>query len=127
MDGYEQERSEGTAPIPIEAWHRPLRNDLVASLMLAFDAEEFEGEQHDTPRLAEALLRDAVREGATDIHLDTQLNGMLVRLRVDGRVLDGVFLDTLDSWWQSEQETSGDDTGLPFRGNLLALAHEYHH
>jgi len=97
LDGYEQdaeqELSEGAAPIPDEAWQRPLRNDLVASLLLAFDAEEFEGEQHDTPRLAEALLRDAVREGATDIHLDTQLGGMLVRLRVDGRVLDGVFLD----------------------------------
>jgi len=85
--------TEEPTAIDIRNWQRPLRHDLVQSLMRAFDAEEYEGEQHDTPRLAESLLRDAVREGATDIHLDTQLGGMLVRLRIDGRVLDGAFLN----------------------------------
>jgi general secretion pathway protein E len=96
LDEYEQEAeqvaAEETAPLPIETWERPLHDGLVASLMQTLDDEEYEGEQHDAPHLAEALLRDAVREGATDIHLDTQLGGMLIRLRVDGRVLDGAFL-----------------------------------
>jgi type II secretory ATPase GspE/PulE/Tfp pilus assembly ATPase PilB-like protein len=70
-----------------------LHNGIVDALVGAYAEEESGGEMHERPLLAEALLRDAVREGATDIHLDTQLNGILVRLRIDGRVLDAVFLD----------------------------------
>jgi len=33
-----------------------------------------------------------VREQATDLHLDNHRDGMLVRMRIDGRVLDGAFL-----------------------------------
>jgi len=45
---------------------------------------------------ARALLRDALREGATDIHLDPSAEGLLVRLRVDGVVLDGATLDRIE-------------------------------
>jgi len=51
-----------------------------------------EGDELDIPLEAEALLRDVVRENATDLHLDTKAEGLLVRMRVDGRVLDGVIL-----------------------------------
>lgn len=46
-----------------------------------------------TPQLAEALLRDAIRERATDLHLDSQTQGVLVRMRIDGLVHDAVLLD----------------------------------
>ncbi len=38
--------------------------------------------------LAESLIRDAVRERATDIHIDPLATGSRVRFRVDGRVVD---------------------------------------
>jgi type II secretory ATPase GspE/PulE/Tfp pilus assembly ATPase PilB-like protein len=41
---------------------------------------------------ADALLLDALRERATDIHIDASSGGILVRLRVDGRILDGSLL-----------------------------------
>jgi general secretion pathway protein E len=44
--------------------------------------------------LAEILLRDAVRERATDIHLDPQAGGVRVRFRVDGTLLDATVLRT---------------------------------
>jgi general secretion pathway protein E len=38
--------------------------------------------------LTDLLLRDAVRERATDIHLDPLRDGVHVRLRIDGKLLD---------------------------------------
>jgi len=85
--------TEGADPIPVKLWKRPLHETLVTTLLQAYEQEDMEGESHETPILAEALLRDAMREGATDLHLDTQLGGLLVRMRIDGRVLDAVLLD----------------------------------
>ncbi len=85
--------TDEAATAAMNAWQRPLRHSLAHSLIQALAEEEETEAPYDTPRLAEALLHDAVREGATDIHLDTQLDTILVRLRIDGRVLDSVLLD----------------------------------
>lgn len=42
--------------------------------------------------LTDQLLRDAVRERATDIHLDPLRDGVHVRLRIDGKLLDTEIL-----------------------------------
>jgi general secretion pathway protein E len=76
-------------------WQRPLRYTLVSELLDAFVRFEVDEEAYasEEPLLAEALLRDAVRERATDIHIDAKSDGWLVRLRIDGHVLDGTLLD----------------------------------
>jgi general secretion pathway protein E len=53
-------------------------------------AEEASAEEQ--PALAEALLRDAMRELASDIHIDPQPSGFRIRLRIDGMVHDGALL-----------------------------------
>jgi type II secretory ATPase GspE/PulE/Tfp pilus assembly ATPase PilB-like protein len=40
-----------------------------------------------------ALLLGAVRDGATELHLEPSPNGVLVRVRVDGRLLDRAWFD----------------------------------
>ena len=74
---------------------RALREGLVRDLLSAIQTREesTKDELPDSPIEADALLSDAVRERATDLHIDTQAEGVLVRMRVDGRVLDGTFLD----------------------------------
>jgi general secretion pathway protein E len=71
---------------------RPMHFSLVRELLKAIEETEEEEEEVALSILAEGLLRDAVREEATDIHLDNHRDGMLVRMRIDGRVLDGAFL-----------------------------------
>lgn len=74
---------------------RQLRGHLVRELQLAIKTRTEQPEEASAlakPAEASALLRDALRERATDIHLDTQLTGVLVRLRIDGIMLDGAFL-----------------------------------
>ena len=73
---------------------RPLHTSLVRELLSAYEEAEEEAaeDEEEVPLVAEALLRDAVREEATDLHLDNHRDGMLVRMRIDGRVLDGAFL-----------------------------------
>ncbi|MBI1336449.1 MAG: type II/IV secretion system protein [Phycisphaera sp.] len=51
----------------------------------------------DTTRLAEDMIRDAVRERATDIHIDPQSVGSRIRLRVDGRVIDTAVLNEMQT------------------------------
>jgi len=45
------------------------------------------GESSPVVRLASSVLFDAVRAGASDLHLESEADGMLIKLRVDG-VLD---------------------------------------
>lgn len=48
-----------------------------------------EGEPPDEPfGAAEALVGDAVRERATDVHLDPEGRGLRVRMRIDGVMRD---------------------------------------
>ena len=72
---------------------RPLREYLASELLHAVEQrQEHEGDELESPIEAEGLLRDAVRERATDIHLDTKMDGVLVRMRKDGAVLDAAFI-----------------------------------
>lgn len=43
--------------------------------------------------LSHALLEDAVRARATDVHIDPRRDGAVVRFRIDGAVLDAGLLD----------------------------------
>jgi type II secretory ATPase GspE/PulE/Tfp pilus assembly ATPase PilB-like protein len=75
-------------------WPRRLHDQLTRELSRYLaHAEEPEGEQEGVALEADALLLDALRERATDIHIDANSSGILVRLRVDGRMLDGSLLD----------------------------------
>lgn len=95
LDEYQQdieEEIDEKVPVSIDTWQRPLRSELVTSLMQTFEESVYE-EEYEASLLAEALLRDAVRERATDIHLDSQVDGTLVRFRIDGMVLDAILLN----------------------------------
>jgi general secretion pathway protein E len=74
-----------------EAVHPPIHDQLNRVLL-----EQLESKPAVTavagPALARALLEDALRERATDIHLDPQGGGVRVRFRIDGVLLDGTFL-----------------------------------
>lgn len=73
---------------------RPLRNQLAAELLRKIPAQAAtKVTQLASPLLAEALLRDMLRERATDLHLDSNTQGILVRLRIDGVLHDAVLLD----------------------------------
>lgn len=71
-----------------------MRGYLVRDLMSVLSDRETlpAGEIPAVPVEAEALLRDALREEATDIHLDAKGDGLMVRMRVNGIVHDGAFL-----------------------------------
>ena len=64
----------------LEEWHRS-RRDLGGEPSGRYTA------------LSDVLLRDALRERATDVHLDPQPDGVRVRFRVDGRLHDAVSLN----------------------------------
>lgn len=81
-------------PVSEEESRRPLRQHFVQQLLIAL--EEVWTSEDGPPEYAveaEALLRDVIRERATDIHLDAGAEGLLVRLRVDGKVIDCALLD----------------------------------
>lgn len=88
-----QQISEGEAGLD-----RPLHQYLVRDLMSVLADRETlpAGEVPAEPLEADAILRDALREGATDIHLDAREAGWMVRMRVDGIVRDGALLT--DEW-----------------------------
>lgn len=72
--------------------NRPLLLQLATELPRAIADQNAQAET-TTPLLAEALLRDALRERATDIHLDSHSQGILLRLRIDGVVHDALLLE----------------------------------
>jgi type II secretory ATPase GspE/PulE/Tfp pilus assembly ATPase PilB-like protein len=51
-----------------------------------------EVEPAHTLALAKALIEDAVREKASDVHLDPEADGYAVRFRIDGVIVDSVTL-----------------------------------
>ncbi|MFP4609620.1 MAG: GspE/PulE family protein [Thiohalophilus sp.] len=81
-----------------ENWPRTLHTRLVQELLAVIEQsnedreDQPEDQPEELPLEAEALLLDAMRERATDIHIDAGSGGILVRLRVDGRILDGALL-----------------------------------
>lgn len=82
-------------PLNEELVIRELHEDLLHELLSVVDKRVVseEDEYLKNPFEAVSLLRDAMRERASDIHLDTQVEGLLVRLRIDGAVLDCALLD----------------------------------
>ena len=52
------------------------------------DNEDGEVDQTPTVRLLDALLGDAVRTGASDVHIEPQRDGVRIRFRVDGVLRD---------------------------------------
>lgn len=91
-------------------WLRPLHQSLTRELLQVISQtdEEREDNPEDLPLEAEALLMDAMRERATDVHLDSNSGGILVRLRIDGRILDSALL--------------GDRVGLRMINQFKAMA-----
>ncbi len=72
---------------------RPRYDQLVSGMLQTIEGQQNSGSAAASPLLAEALLRDALRERATDLHLDSHSEGILVRMRIDGVVHDAVLLD----------------------------------
>src|SRR5262249_33656541 len=52
--------------------------------------KEFRSQNQRTPavRIVSAIIATAAREGASDIHVDPQQNGAVIRIRVDGMLRD---------------------------------------
>ena len=103
---------------------RPLHDRLTRSLaneLLKVNMERA-GDELAADPLAEILLRDALRENATDIHLDPQSDGMRVRFRIDGRLFDTLLLTREHGirLVRHFQATSGMDT-TPFRAGDARL------
>jgi general secretion pathway protein E len=73
---------------------RPLNHHLAAELLRLIAPQAAATDDSLTsPPLAEALLRDTLRERATDLHLDSHAQGTLVRMRIDGVIHDATLLD----------------------------------
>lgn len=71
---------------------RPIDTHLASRLIESLGANE-EGEAaEEAAGAAQALIRDAVRERATDVHLDPAEGGLRVRMRIDGVVRDAAVL-----------------------------------
>ena len=96
-------KKEELLPTPTPRDHGGFRADLTRLLMTdlgdLFKRSEHENapEELAATQLAEDLLFDAVRERATDVHIDPLSEGSRVRLRVDGRVVDSAELDAVSS------------------------------
>jgi general secretion pathway protein E len=73
---------------------RSTREFLVRELQTTIATRAGESDDALLARPAEAisLLTDALRERATDIHIDPQMSGWQVRLRIDGIVMSAAFL-----------------------------------
>lgn len=88
-------------PARLRAVTRPEDPEVLASddeaahtMALGIEAPEEEGSLGDAMRLANEILRGAVRERASDVHFEPKERGTLVRYRIDGdmqdiRVVDG--------------------------------------
>jgi general secretion pathway protein E len=71
--------------------HHPQLSRTLSGLLDAFPADDTAPQQ--TRRLVIAMLEDAIRENASDIHLDPVVAGYQVRFRIDGRMVDTALLD----------------------------------
>jgi general secretion pathway protein E len=75
-----------------EASGRQINPQLARSLIESLGVND-EGEISDhASDAAQSLVRDALRERATDIHLDPEQRGLRVRMRIDGAVRDAAVL-----------------------------------
>ncbi len=66
--------------------------ELASQLLESLGAGNEQAGPEDAPGAAHAIIRDAVRERATDVHLDSDSRGLNVRLRIDGVMRDAAIL-----------------------------------
>lgn len=86
------ENGMGTHDPPPNKSERSVQPELASQLVESLrGGEEQEGDA-DSPAAAHAIIRDAVRERATDVHLDPDGRGLNVRLRIDGVMRDAAIL-----------------------------------
>jgi general secretion pathway protein E len=76
-----------------EEGSRPRHHQLASGLLHVAQQQQTDDRVTSLPTLAEALLRDALRARATDLHLDSHSEGILVRMRIDGAVHDATLLE----------------------------------
>lgn len=94
--------SSNSSPGAATTGTRPLREQLVPQLLRAIPlaAEEPEAATRafgdDLRPQAHALLGDALQAAASDLHLDPHPDGLKVRLRIDGVVVDAAHLEPTD-------------------------------
>ncbi len=71
---------------------RSVHPELASQLLESLGAGKEQEDPPDAPGAAHAILRDAIRERATDVHLDPDSRGLNVRLRIDGAMRDAAVL-----------------------------------
>ena len=59
-------------------------------------SQNLKEEKTRTSSMVSALLEDALRERASDVHVDPDLEGYQVRFRIDSAVIDTVRLSNAD-------------------------------
>lgn len=80
------------------AWTDRVDTELVADFLHEVEpsghevADDDTGADAATIRLVDRLLSDAVRAGASDMHVEPQRDGLRVRMRVDGVLRDALML-----------------------------------
>ncbi len=77
---------------PQTAAERPINDQLAKELVETLKTGTPTDSPEESPAAAHALVRDAIRERATDVHLDPDSRGVRVRLRIDGVMHDAALL-----------------------------------
>lgn len=83
----------------IKGWARPIYGQF--SELLSEQVEnvaETTGGEPDAVTFADSLLKDAVRGRASDIHLEPDSQGIRIRFRIDGVLLDTMMMDSEPGW-----------------------------
>lgn len=84
-----EQAAQQAMPLEMKRLRRPQLSRLLRKLM---DEPPAGGDSAHTRALVGAMLEDAVRENASDIHLDPVEGGYQLRLRIDGALVDTVLL-----------------------------------
>ena len=71
---------------------RPIDARLASQLIESLSANDEAEASEESPHAARAFMHDAIRERATDIHLDPEGGGLRVRMRIDGVMRDAALL-----------------------------------
>ena len=77
-----------------QTWFRPVREELLPELLPIIRASKTHSSQGVASTLGKALLEDAVRGRATDIHITPQTGCVQIRFRIDGALVDVASLAT---------------------------------
>lgn len=85
----------------LRGWARPVYTQF--SKLMAEQVEQTEDgfalpNEQDAVTFSDVLLQDAVRGRASDIHLEPDSNGIRIRFRIDGVLLDTMMLEAGPGW-----------------------------